>query len=201
MNKIFYLIGKSSTGKDTLLEMLLKDRELKLKKIIQYTTRPIRGGEEEGREYHFIDDAEAERMKKAGLIVEMRAYNTVHGIWKYMLADDGQFAEPADRIAVGTIESYIKVRDYFGEDRVVPLYIHVETGERLSRALNREREHANPKYAEMCRRFLSDEEDFSDEKLKQAGLMRDDGSYLNGFENDELQSCYERIRSFIREKE
>lgn len=198
MGKLFYLIGKSSVGKDSIAENLLKDETLGLSSVVQYATRPIRDGEEEGREYHFITPERAEELEQAGRVIESRAYHTVHGIWKYMLVDDGQIdLSGKDYLAVGTAESYAKVRCYYGTDRVVPIYIWVETGERLERALRRERTHDNPKYAEMCRRFLADEQDFSDEKLKEAGLMNEDGSIVNAFENDVFETCKDNIRSLI----
>ena len=198
MGRIYYIIGKSSTGKDSLLDALVSDPELGLRKIVQYTTRPIRGGEEEGREYHFISMEESERLREAGKIIEMREYNTVYGIWRYMLVDDGS-ADPEEGnfAAVGTIASYEKVRDYYGSGPVVPIYIYVETGERLQRALNRERTHAYPKYAEMCRRFLADEADFSDEKLREAGLMAADGSIRNAVENVSFPECVRQVREII----
>ncbi len=198
MKHIFYVIGKSSTGKDTILSALLKDPKLGLSEIVQYTTRPIRDGEAEGREYHFITMEESLRLREAGKIVEERVYETVHGPWKYMFVDDGQLERgDGDFIAVGTVESYVKVRDYFGKDRVLPIYIFVETGERLQRALNRERTHDNPKYAEMCRRFLADEQDFSDEKLREAGLLDERGRVLNGFENVSLSDTIRAVREFV----
>ena len=51
MGKIVYLMGKSSTGKDTIFKKLLEDKSLALKNIVPYTTRPIRGGEKDGQEY------------------------------------------------------------------------------------------------------------------------------------------------------
>ena len=198
MGRIFYIIGKSATGKDTFLSELLSDPALGLEEIIQYTTRPIRDGEKEGREYHFITLSDAERFEKAGKVVEERGYHTVHGLWKYMMVDDGATdLSKGDYIAVGTIESYVKVRDYYGKEKVLPIYIYVETGERLQRALNRERKHEGPKYAEMCRRFLTDEADFSDEKLKEAGLLKPDGTYVNGFENAEFAACLAKIKEYI----
>ena len=197
MGRIFYIIGKSATGKDSILEAILKDEELKLHEIIQYTTRPIRAGEQEGREYHFITMEQAEAFEAAGKVIESRCYQTVHGPWKYMMVDDGTAAADVNYAAVGTIESYVKVRDYFGSDRVVPIYIHVETGERLQRALNRERKHAGPKYAEMCRRFLADEAEFCDDNMKAAGLMNEDGTLTNGFENVNFDECVQAVKEFI----
>jgi len=197
MGKIYYLMGKSSTGKDTIKEELLADRKLGLTLIVPYTTRPIRDGEQEGREYFFITDERARELQAAGKIVEMREYQTVHGPWKYMFVNENLDLQSRDYLAVGTVEAYVKVRDFFGADKVVPLYVFVEAGERLQRALDRERTHANPKYAEMCRRFLADEADFDDEHLKAAGLIREDGSTLNFFENRDLTSCVNAIKEHI----
>ena len=47
---------------------------------------------------------------------------------------------------IGTLESYEKLKTYFGNEKVVPLYIEVEDGERLTRALAREKTQKEPKY-------------------------------------------------------
>ena len=66
MGKIICLMGKSSTGKDTIYKHLLADRRLGLKKIVPYTTRPIRNGERDGVEYFFR--SEQDFRKKTGLL-------------------------------------------------------------------------------------------------------------------------------------
>ena len=200
MGKIFYIIGKSSTGKDSIEQRLVADPELKLQEITQYTTRPKRDGETEGVEYHFITEKEEEKLRKAGKIIEMRAYNTVHGIWKYMMVDDGQVdLKKHDYVAVGTLASFAEVRRFFPEGAVVPIYIDVEKGERLYRAVIRERKSAHPKYEELCRRFLADEADFDEAHLKAVGLMNEDGEILNRIENRDLTETVERIKAFIKE--
>ena len=83
MGKIFCVMGKSATGKDTVYQRLLAESNLNLKKIITYTTRPIREGEVSGREYHFCTEEDVRRLEKEDRIVELRAYDTVYGIWKY----------------------------------------------------------------------------------------------------------------------
>ena len=200
MGKLFYLIGKSAVGKDSIAQSLLADESLELGRVVHYATCPIRDGEEEGREYHFITAERADELEKTGLVIESREYMTVYGPWRYMLVNDGQLdLSRQDYISTGTIESYTKVREFYGDCAVVPVYIWVETGERLERALRRERTHKDPKYAEMCRRFLSDEQDFCDENLKKAGLMNADGSVRNAFENDIREECIERVKNFIIE--
>ena len=139
MGKIFYLMGKSSSGKDSLFKKI-KERIPELKNIILYTTRPIREGEQNGVEYHFVDENKLQE---------------------------------------------------FGKENMIPLYVEVEDGLRLSRALERERQQAAPKYAEMCRRFLADSEDFSEKNLQDAGITK-------RFQNFDFQKCVSEICDYIR---
>ena len=59
-------MGKSSTGKDTIYNRLLASEELGLKRIVPYTTRPMREGEQQGVEYHFTDEEGFQKLKAAG---------------------------------------------------------------------------------------------------------------------------------------
>ena len=194
MGKIFCICGKSSSGKDTVYKRLLADKELGLNQLVTYTTRPIREGEVNGREYFFIDEAEALRLHEEGRIVESRAYNTVFGIWKYMTVDDGDM-DLANKsyVVIGTLESYVQIRNYFGKENVIPVMIEVDDGERLERALKRERLQPNPKYDEMCRRFLADSADFSKEKIKSAGIE-------DVFVNDDLEECIGKVKKYVKER-
>ena len=186
MGKIYYIMGKSSSGKDTLYKEVLKALP-KLKTLVLYTTRPIREGEQEGIEYHFVTDEELERFEKAGKIIEERTYDTVYGAWKYATIGDGQINLAAyDYLVIGTLESYAGMKKCYGAENLVPIYIEVEDGERLSRALSRERQQEQPKYEEMCRRFLADQKDFSEENLEEAGIVR-------RYYNDDKVQCLEKI--------
>lgn len=192
MGKIFYIIGKSAVGKDKIFARLLENRELNLKRIVPYTTRPIRAKEESGKQYYFVDENALKEFRRTGRLIESRSYQTVHGIWTYFTADDGQIQlDQWDYLGIGTLESYMKMKKYFGEDSVIPLYIQVETGERLTRALHREKKPENQKYAEMCRRFLSDESDFSEEHILEAGIWK-------RFENVVLEDCVKELENYIR---
>ena len=148
MGKIYYMMGKSSSGKDTLYGMLMKDEKLRLKTVVPYTTRPMRAGEENGVSYYFCDEDTVEKLEA----------------------------------------------EYFGTESVVPIYIEVEDGMRLQRALERERRQENPKYEELCRRFLADEKDFSEEKLKEAGITK-------RFCNESLEETENAIAAYIEEQE
>ena len=191
MGKIFCVMGKSATGKDTIYQKLLNESKLDLKRIIPYTTRPIREGEVEGREYHFCTEEDVLKLEQEGRIVELRAYNTVYGIWKYFTVNDGDIRlDKENYLLIGTLEAYTKIRDYFGADKVLPIYIEVEDGERLLRAIEREKSQDVPKYEEMCRRFLADAKDFSEENLKAAEIeIR--------FQNIELSDTIAKVEKYV----
>lgn len=191
MSKIYYMMGKSSSGKDSIFKEV-KKRMPDLKDIVLYTTRPIREGETDGVEYHFVNEEKLRELEEKGCVIELRAYHTKCGIWKYFTADDGQIElDRYNYLVIGTLESYEAMRRYYGQEKLIPVYVEVEDGVRLERALMRERQQAEPKYAEMCRRFLADSEDFSEENLNRAGIER-------RFENVDFERCVEEICAYIR---
>lgn len=190
MGKIFIVMGKSASGKDSIYSQLTERLSQKVKIVTIYTTRPKREGEVQGREYFFRTVEEYEEDLHGGKMIEHRTYNTVFGPWHYYTMDDGQFDDEKDIIMIGTLEAFKCIKEYFGQQRVVPVYIEVDDYTRLIRAINREQKQDNPGYAEVCRRFLADEEDFSDEKLTEAGVDKK-------FINDNLDECVERVLAFI----
>ena len=192
MGTIYCLMGKSASGKDTIYNRLLAMERLHLRSVVPYTTRPMRSGETDGQTYVFCTEQQVADFEAAGKIIELRAYHTVYGIWKYFTADDGQIClAESDYLMIGTVESYRKLKEYYGEAYLVPIYIEVDDGVRLQRALERERSQAEPKYAEMCRRFLADEADFSPEKLQEAGITKT-------FVNNDLEHTEQEIISYAK---
>ena len=152
MGKIVYLMGKSSSGKDTVFKELMKEGTMDLRTIVPYTTRPIRAGEENGQ-------------------IDLTTKN-------YLM--------------IGTLEAYEKMIAYFGTEAILPVYIELDDGVRLQRALDRELRQEKPKYEEMCRRFLADSADFSEEKLAAAGIR-------DRFENTDLTKCLKDITKYLKE--
>ncbi len=192
MHKLFVVMGKSASGKDTVFREITQREELSLKTIVGYTTRPIRDGEQDGREYFFVSKEALISYKNENKVIEHRAYDTMHGVWDYFTLDDGQIDfETGSSIMLGTPESYGQIREYFGEERVYPIYLEVEDGLRLERALLRERTQKKPKYAELCRRFLADEEDFKEDNLKILGIRK-------RYNNADSKLCLEEILNDIR---
>lgn len=197
MGKIFYLMGKSASGKDSIYKCV-KEQMPELKNVVIYTTRPIRHGEKDGVEYFFVDEERLQALKKAGKVIELRAYDTVHGVWKYFTVDDGQFDENKNLIAIGTLESYVQLKQYFGAEKMVPIYIEVEDGMRLERALSRERGQKEPKYEELCRRFLADAVDFSEEKLQEAGIVK---RFANVDKDRCIEEIIEEIKNIVKKED
>lgn len=190
MGRIYYVMGKSASGKDTIYKRILESKQ-EFKTVVLYTTRPLREGEREGVEYHFTTPEALEVFKQSGKVIESRVYQTVCGPWIYATVDDGQInLSESDYLIIGTLESFEKVKRYFGSSRVVPIYVYVEDGVRLERAMARERLQATPNYKELCRRFLADDEDFSPERLKAAGITA-------GYENLSVESCLRKILADI----
>lgn len=194
MSKIFFVTGKSCTGKDTIFQILKKDKSLNLKTVVGYTTRPLREGEENGREYFFVSKDELNSLKNQNKVIECRDYNTVYGIWSYFTVNDGQINLNEDNyLYIGTLQSYEQFIKYYGSENVVPIYIEVEAGERLERALCREKTQRQPKYKELCRRFIADEEDFSEENIEKAGIYK-------RYENINLEQCVSEITADIKNR-
>ncbi len=191
MGRIFYLMGKSASGKDTLFKVLLR-RFPQMRTVTMYTTRPVREHERDGQEYYFVTRQRRRELEAEGKVVECRTYQTVDGPWDYFTVDDGQIdLERYDYLMLGTLESYEKIRKYYGEDVLYPLYVEVEDSLRLERAIGREREQIVPNYREVCRRYLADEEDFCEEKLTRLGIDR-------RYVNDELTVCVGKIERDIQ---
>ena len=74
---------------------------------------------------------------------------------------------------------------------MVPFYITVENGLRLQRAIDREKNQTEPHYDEVCRRYLADEKDFCDNRLKECEIEK-------FYENQDFQACLNTIVEEIR---
>ncbi len=185
-------MGKSSTGKDTFYKRLTGDKGLKLKNIVMYTTRPIRAGERNGQEYFFVGEDRLRQLTAEEKVIECRSYDTMHGVWHYFtVCDDQIHLEKENYIVIGTLESYHAMVEYFGREVIVPIYIEVEDGVRLQRALDRERVQDHPKYEEMCRRFLADAKDFSEQNIAECGIVR-------RFRNEDFSVCLKEMIAYIK---
>lgn len=190
MNRLYYFLGKSGAGKDTLVNKLMNSSLLKLKRHMSFTTRPMRENEINGREYIFVTDEEFDKYKKEHKILESREYKVASGdIWKYFEVDDIDYKDKLNYIGIGTIKSYNKIKDIYGPDMIRPIYIDADDDIRRERLI----ENRSYSKAEINRRIEQDNIDFSKEKLSEIyNLYR----FKN---NTDIDSVYRDIEFFIYE--
>jgi guanylate kinase len=187
MKKIFVLVGKSASGKDTIFRKVVEQIP-QLHPIVYSTTRPQRANEINGREYFFVDEKVIEAAELSGTLIEKRVYETIKGPWTYATILDKQFVKNEYGIIVLPPKGLNSFVEFFGEEIIVPIFIHVDDGVRLRRSLDRDELNKNPNYAETCRRFLADEKDF-------AGL-----EFEHEFENADLEKCVQEVCKFIKQE-
>lgn len=126
-HKLFFIVGETASGKDTLTRKLCED--LELNQIISFTTRPKRAGE--GDTHVFIDDATYENMKAEGNIA---AYTNISG-YHYFSTMDQLYSNNfyiIDPHGIASIEALnIKDMDF------CTIYINVPIEVRIDRAVKR----------------------------------------------------------------
>lgn len=147
--KVIAICGKSSSGKDTILNKIMNNDEVnkQLNKLIATTTRPKRENELDGVDYFFTSTEEF-RSKK---MLSSKCFNG----WLYGVSEE-QFSKELYNIGIFNplaLSDLYKDRMY----EVYSIYIQSDDKTRLLRSLNREE---NPDCYEICRRFIADEKDF-----------------------------------------
>ena len=165
MGKIVLFMGPSSSGKNIIKSRLIKDNKFALKEIIMSTTRPKRTGEIEGREYYFKTEKEMLELEKEGKIIERRTYDTAYGPWHYFTTSSSIDLDNYNYVGDNTLEGLDQFVKFYGIENIISILIKVDDGIRLQRALDREKREKDPKYQELCRRFLADSIDFSKKNI------------------------------------
>ena len=86
-SKVVVLIGRSSTGKSTILNKLVE--KYGYHNCVSFTTRPMRTGEVEGRDYYYLSsNEEFDKMFDSGELFEKTEYLVNGEIWKYGIGHD-----------------------------------------------------------------------------------------------------------------
>lgn len=193
MPNFFYIMGKSSSGKDTIYKKIKEQKDIKT--YISYTTRPIRKGEKQGVDYHYISNEKMEELIKEGKVIENRTYKTVKGLWIYATVADEQLKKEGNIVTVGNLESYRNIKEYYKnkvDTKIVPIYIFIDEQERRKRAIEREKKQSSPNYEEVERRIKADNIDFSEENLRKCGITEKVTFY-----NYDLDKCVSQIIDYI----
>lgn len=156
--KLFLLVGKSASGKDTFMNMLLSDFK-EIKPLVSHTTRPMRTGEKDGETYHFVDDATFEEMLDNGEFLETTSYTieSENKIYKYGLSKKEVMDTPYAMTIVNPYGLNNLLANKFIKDNIVSILITRNDKDRILAYINRD-ENVNIK--EMIDRYKRDEEDF-----------------------------------------
>lgn len=137
------LLGASASGKSTLQKALMDTG--KFKKIVTYTTRPPRQGEEDGVDYHFIDEDKFQSLKEGDFFIETAEYRG----WHYGTAKKSCICKNDNYIAVLT-PAGLRALKRFGID-VISIYLRVDRRSLMTSIIQR-----GDNIDEAYRRNLSD---------------------------------------------
>lgn len=181
--KVLALVGKSGSGKDSLIKKITETNNENIHRIISTTTRPPREGEIDGKDYYFVShDAFLDMMDKQR-IAEVSVFNN----WCYG-TQIKEFKPNAINIGIFDPFRLAILDDYPDIDLKVGI-VYATDKERLLRQLQREEE---PDVKEIIRRFQADEEDFE--------AINDDFSIVNIPNHDnQLDKAYENILSIVED--
>jgi guanylate kinase len=149
---IYCLLGKTCSGKTTALKQLI---EIGLNPIIEYTTRPQRNNEVNGREYYFSSVSHFKQLSDSNLLVAELNYEIAKDIiWSYAIhVEDINMTK--DHVIVTSPNGYRALTDSLGKRNVVGIYLNSPEVTRLSRGANR-----GDNTYELIRRLKADEIDF-----------------------------------------
>lgn len=168
MSKIYCILGKSSVGKDSLLNILEVNG---FKRVISHTSRPMRSTELNGREYHFIDVNNMMDMIQNDEFIERRTYKVVgdtvwyYGIHKKEIDINGN----DDYIVIVDGQGFQAIKSYYGDENVIGIYMYIDNRERLLRALNRCKL-TDKDVDEIVRRYQADDIDFTKDIIDECTL-------------------------------
>lgn len=171
---IFVILGKSGAGKTHLAKEICK--YFNYERIISTTSRPKREGEVEGVDYIFRTKEEMLKLNSDNKFIEIASYNG----WYYGTEKETIEKIKGNCVIVLEPKGYKKYKQIYG-DRVIGIYIDVKDKIRLIRTLNREE---NPNCYEICRRLLSDTEDFKLIESDKTIIKIDNNSNLTYTIND-----------------
>ena len=183
MRKIFAVMGKASTGKDTLTKMLSETLELPI--ALSFTTRPMRVGEKQGVEYNFISDDDFWDLHGCDLLAEYTSYEVASGeTWHYGLTKE-ELEKAEYVLVIVNPDGFKQLTEIYG-DKVCSILIDAPADVRIKRYLDRDIV-TEEKAEECCRRFLADNKDFKDISTNHHITNVGD-----------LKSVYKKLESMVR---
>lgn len=183
------LLGKSASGKDTVVNNLIHNY-YGYEKIITWTTRPMRPGEKQDLTYHFTDDEDFEEKIEEGFFAEWKKYNSVFGTWYYGTAVQDITNNPNNKIIILTPSGYEDIKEYIINEEILSVYLDSSLRTLYKRLKFRG---DNPK--EIKRRLLHDIKDFKGIKNKVNVVIKNNTRDL-----DELTELIKDMHDIVKNK-
>ena len=181
------LIGKTASGKDTISNKLIS--EYGYKKLITYTTRPIRKGEINDVTYHFVSDKEFKQKIKNNFFAEYKSYNTEFGTWYYGTALEDLKKSDDKTLIILTPQGYRDIKDKLS-NKSTTVYVQASRHTIRKRLANRG---DNPHEAK--RRLKHDNDDFKGIKKEVDIVIKNNlHSDINKVTNDIAHFVEESIK-------
>ena len=160
MSKVFLIIGKSYSGKDTLLSKILDNKPFcernDLYQLVRYTTRSIRPSEVDGEDYHFITDEYYEENFKDNPMSVTTSFNSEFGYLHY-ITDFSKLDKRKNYIMTGDPDSIKPFKKILG-DKLCIIWLLPPDWVLFKRFSNRDDnpEYSEKKYKEIQRRYVDD---------------------------------------------
>lgn len=156
------LMGKSASGKDSVLNKMVCYKEYN--PIIPITSRPIRNGEINGRDYYFVTKDEFLDKIKNNELLEYRDYQTlVNGIPDTWYYGSSKMELDADQnyVVILDVDGAKSFIDYYGKENILCIYL--DTNDQIRE--NRAKQRGSFDKTEWDRRLKDDYWKFSSERL------------------------------------
>lgn len=182
MINILVLIGKTCSGKDTIVKELVKKH--KYKRIITYTTRPMRKGERQDITYHFISEDDFKHKIEEGFFAEWKTYDTEFGVWHYGTAFKDLENSKDNSVIILTLDGFREVKDKL-DDRVTSIYIYANNSTIKKRLASR-----GDDKNEAERRLEHDNEDFK-------GIENEVNRIIYNNDGADIKEVVQKILEFL----
>ena len=124
-------------------------------RIVRYTTRPKRKGEQQDVTYHFISDEEFKQKIEEGFFAEYQSYNTEFGVWYYGTSLEDLHNANDKSVIILEPQSYRDIKDELSDKNITCIYIYANNS-----TIKKRLEHRGDNPNEVIRRMESDNEDF-----------------------------------------
>ena len=147
------IIGKTASGKDTIVKELYLNHSFK--KIVTYTTRPMRENEIDGITYHYISDEEFKQKIDEDFFAEYKSYQSEFGEWFYGTSEDSIINSDSKSIIILTPQGYKDILSKYPNLNYKSIYLYASNRTIRERLIQR-----GDDEAEARRRVKHDKKDF-----------------------------------------